>query len=249
MAEVRRLTDYVKGEVRNFEVISIEGGKELKEYLNELGIREGVKVSFQGSLTHEHRGPLGLELEGKKLVLAQGIADKVIMDVNGVEKHLLEMEAGENGILKKIAAGKEARDILEKLGLKEGTKIKVSGHVAEESFKIKVDDKELELCTGEASKILVENGGQSLQLSYLAPGDRGKIAGIIGGIHLEERLKEAGIGIGKEIELISRKTTAGLAKHAGCIFYLTVDNQLAVSIGRGMAEKVMVSPINQGGLK
>jgi len=49
--------------------------------------------------------------------------------------------------------------------------------------------------------------------------------------------------------LISRKETSGLAKHAGCIFYLTVDNQLAVSIGRGMAEKVMVSPINQGGLK
>ena len=168
MAEVGRLTDYIKGEVRNFEVISIEGGKELKEYLEELDIREGVKVSFQGSL-----------------------------------------------------------------------------HVAEESFNLKVDDKELELCTGEASKILVENGGQSLQLSYLAPGDRGKIAGIIGGIHLEERLKEAGIGIGKEIELVSRKETSGLAKHAGCIFYLTVDNQLAVSIGRGMAEKVMVSPINQ----
>ncbi|CAD7773310.1 MAG: hypothetical protein KCCBMMGE_00157 [Candidatus Methanoperedenaceae archaeon GB37] len=50
MAEVGRLTDYVKGEARNFEVISIEGGKELKEYLNELGIREGTKVSFQGSL-------------------------------------------------------------------------------------------------------------------------------------------------------------------------------------------------------
>ncbi|CAD7778471.1 hypothetical protein DMNBHIDG_01806 [Candidatus Methanoperedenaceae archaeon GB37] len=47
------------------------------------------------------------------------------------------MEAGENGILKRIAAGKEARDILEKLGLKEGTKIKVTGHVAEESFDLK----------------------------------------------------------------------------------------------------------------
>jgi len=242
MAKVGRLTDYIKGEVKDFEVISIEGGKELKEYLEELGIREGVKISFQGSLTHEHKGPLGLEIEGKKLVLAQGIADKVIMDVNGVEKHLLEMEAGESGILKRIAAGKEASDILKKLGLKENTKIKVTGHVAEESFHIKVDDKELELCTGEASKILVEKDGQNLQLNYLAPGDSGKIAGIIGGIHLKERLKEE-IGIGKDIKLISRKATAGLGKHAGCIFYLTVNNQLSVSIGRGMAEKIMVSPI------
>ncbi len=134
MADVKRLTDWLGSEQVRFEVVRIEGGRDLKEYLRELGIEEGKEVVFESTLTHEHRGPLAVERDGKEVILAQGLANKVLVEVNGNQKHLLALEAGDNGIIKGFEAGKEVKDGLEKLGLKEGLNIKVKGHVAEEIY-------------------------------------------------------------------------------------------------------------------
>jgi len=243
MAEVKRLTDWVGSEQKKFEVVRIEGGADLKNYLKELGIEEGKEVVFESILTHEHRGPLAIEVDGKEVILAQGIANRVLVEVNGKQKRLLELEAGDSGTIKGFEAGKALKDGLEKLGLKERLNVKVKGHAAEEAYTIEANGQQIELCIGEASKLLVKVGDNILQLCHLEAGSEGELIDVISGVALEERLKKAGIEKGKKIKLASRKATSGPAKHLGCVFYLTVESGARVSIGHGMAEKIMVTPV------
>ncbi len=245
MAEIKSLKDWVKSEHKRFEVVGIEGGKDLKEYLEDLGIKEGEEIKLKSTFSHKHRGPLAVEIQGKEIVLAQGIADKVIVKTgNGKHMRLLELEAGDDGVIIGIEGGKKIKDELEQLGLKEGENIKVKGHLAEENYTIVSNGNQIELCTGEASKLLIKVGDRIFQLCQLEVGAEGKFVDIISGIALEERLKKAGIEKGKNIKLISRKSTTGPAKHIGCIFYLTVLGGTTISIGHGMAEKIMVSPLD-----
>jgi len=204
-----------------------------------LGIKEGEEIELESTFSHEHRGPLAVEIQGKEIVLAQGIANKMVVETgNGKFVHLLELEAGDNGVVKEIEGGKEIRDGLEHLGLKVGESIKVKGHLAEENYTIEFNGNQIELCTGEASKLLIKVGDKVFQLCQLEADAEGEFVGIISGIALEERPKKAGIEKGENIKLVSRKSTTGPAKHIGCIFYLTLPGGTTVSVGHGMAEKI-----------
>jgi len=242
MADVKALKDWIESKYNKFKVVRIEGGAQIKEYLKELGIEEGTEVVLEAALTHEHRGPLAVEVDGKEVILAQGIANRVFVEVN-IQKRLLELEAGNSGTIKGFEAGKALKDGLEKLGLKEGLNVKVKGHTAEEAYTIEANGQQIELYIGKASKLLVKVGDNILQLCHLEAGTEGELIDIISGIDLEERLKESGIEKGKRIKLVSKKATSGPAKHRGCVFYLTVGSGPLVSIGHGMAEKIMLTPV------
>ncbi len=243
--ELKSLANYIKEkEKKNFEVVRIEGGKELKQHLIELGIQEGATLSLQETIKHEHTGPLAIEVEGKEIAVAQGIAKRIIMDVNGTEKLLLEMEANDTGKIKKLEDFKDVGYNLENLGIKEGASIKVIGHLAHQSYKVKQENKEIELCPGEAAKILVEKDGKTLQLIYLKPGDKAIIVGLIEGFNLETRFKDMGIKLGKEIMLSAVEHLGDIPpKHMGDVYSINVNNKYPATIGSGIAEKIIVRPI------
>jgi len=242
MSEVKALSEFLQNGYTKFEVVKIEGGRELKDYLKEEGLEEGKILVLEPAIVHEHHGPLAVEFDSKEVMLSQGIAEKIVVESHGTKKNLLELEANDTGIIKSFECGKKVKEGLDKIGLKENISIKVKGHLADETYNIQCNGQSAELCTGEASMILIKSGEKILQLPQLKTGDEGKLEYIISGIALEERLKDAGIQVGKTIKLVSIKSVSGPAKHIGCNFHFLIEGK-RVSIGHGISQKIRVKPV------
>ncbi|MGC9257401.1 FeoA domain-containing protein [Desulfurella sp.] len=242
MSEVKALSEFLQNGHTKFEVVKIEGGKELRDYLEQEGIKEGKILVLEPTIVHEHHGPLAVEFDSKEVILSQGIAEKIIVEAHGTKKNLLELEANDTGIIKSFECGKKIKEGLDKIGLKVNINIKVKGHLTDETYNIQCNGQLAELCTGEASMLLIKTGEKILQLPQLKTGDEGKLEYIISGIALEERLKDAGIQVGKTIKLISKTSVSGPAKHIGCNFHFLVEGKMA-SIGHGITQKIKVKPV------
>ncbi len=242
MSEVKALSEFLQNGHVKFEVVKIEGGRELKDYLKEEGVEEGKILVLEPTVIHEHHGPLAVEFDSKEVILTQGIAEKIIVEAYGAKKNLLELEANDTGIIKSFNCGKKVKEGLDKIGLKENINIKVKGHLTDETYNIQCNGQSVELCTGEASMLLINTGEKILQLPQFKTGDEGKLEYIISGIALEERLKDAGIQIGKTIKLASKTSVSGPAKHIGCTFHFLVEGK-RVSIGHGIAQKIKVKSV------
>jgi Fe2+ transport system protein FeoA len=77
-----------------------------------------------------------------------------------------------------------------------------------------IDDKEISMGEGQASKVLIERDGEFIQINYLGEGDKAKISNIIGGDSLKEKFELLGMVEGKEITLVRKETSPPSPKRA-----------------------------------
>ena len=204
-----------------------------------MGIEEGIELTVVAAEpVHVHAGPISLKTEEGEAVIARGWADKVYVEKGGETIPLLRLESGEKGIVSSIEGGKVLVDWLSRIGIKQGRKVEFLRHLPDDTMVFKLDGKEIKMGEGQASKVLVNRAGKSIQINYLREGEKEKISKVLGGTGLVEKFKEMGIEEGKEITLVKREAVPPVPKR-GAYVLAKVGEQL-VTIGRGIAEKVQV---------
>ena len=220
-------------------VKKIEGGTDIKEHLGNLGVREGVELSILATGPHhKHRGPLCIEIDGKEIIVAQGLADKAYVEKSKKKLSLLDMEKGDRGNIVSVGGGIEFENWLSELGVKEGVEVSILRHIPDDALIFKTGNKEIKLGEGEASKIFVEYKEKSIQSNYLKQGMNAKITKIIGGTELTERLEEIGIKEGTKISFVRKEEQAPISGKGKYVQAKIGENTIA--IGHGMAEKIWV---------
>ncbi|MBW2637003.1 MAG: ferrous iron transport protein A, partial [Deltaproteobacteria bacterium] len=89
-------------------VKEITGGLDVKEHLEELGVKEGVELNVVATEpVHVHWGPISLALGDQEIVIARGWADKIYVDKEGSILPLLRLEEGDKGTVISIEGGKD----------------------------------------------------------------------------------------------------------------------------------------------
>jgi len=220
-------------------VKKIDGGLEVKRNLEELGILEETELTIVATEpVHVHAGPISLKTAGREAVVARGWADKVYVEKGGRMLPLLMLEEGEKGTVKTIEGGKVFEDNFSELGIEKGNEIEFLRHLPDDTLVFKIDDTEIRMGEGQASKLLVEHEEQSIQINYLKEGEKAKISKIIGGTGLKDKFEQLGIKEGKEITLVRKETPAPSPKRGN--YVLAKIGEQLVTIGRGLAEKVWV---------
>ncbi|MEA2075044.1 MAG: FeoA family protein [Euryarchaeota archaeon] len=220
-------------------VKKIDGGLEVKRNLEELGILEETELTIVATEpVHVHAGPISLKTAGREAVVARGWADKVYVEKGGRMLPLLMLEEGEKGTVKTIEGGKTFEDNFSELGIEKGNEIEFLRHLPDDTLVFKIDDTEIRMGEGQASKLLVEHEEQSIQINYLKEGEKAKISKIIGGTGLKDKFEQLGIKEGKEITLVRKETPAPSPKRGN--YVLAKIGEQLVTIGRGLAEKVWV---------
>ena len=233
-----KLLSEVEPEVK-VSVKRIDGGLEVKGNLEELGISEGTELTVVATEpVHVHAGPISLRVAGKETVVARGWADKVYVERGGETVPLLRLEAGEKGTVSTIEGGKVFEDFFALLGIEKGKEIEFLRHLPDDTLVLKIDDHEISMGEGQASKLMAERGGKNIQINYLGENEKAKISKIIGGTSLKEKFEQMGVVEGKEITLVRKETPAPSPKR-GTYVLAKLGEQL-VTIGRGLAEKVWV---------
>ena len=233
-----KLLSEVEPEVK-VSVKRIDGGLEVKGNLEELGISEGTELTVVATEpVHVHAGPISLRVAGKETVVARGWADKVYVERGGATVPLLRLEAGEKGTVGTIEGGKVFEDFFALLGIEKGKEIEFLHHLPDDTLVLKIDDHEISMGEGQASKLMAERGGKNIQINYLGENEKAKISKIIGGTSLKEKFEQMGVVEGKEITLVRKETPAPSPKR-GTYVLAKLGEQL-VTIGRGLAEKVWV---------
>ncbi|MDI6885741.1 MAG: FeoA family protein [archaeon] len=233
-----KLLSEVEPEVK-VAVKRIDGGLEVKGHLEELGIAEGTELTVVATEpVHVHAGPISLKAAGREAVIARGWADKVYVDKEGETLPLLRLETGEKGTVKTIEGGKVFEGYLSGLGIEKGSEVEFLRHLPDDTLVFKIDDKEISMGEGQASKALVEKEGKSIQINYLEEGEKAKISKIIGGTSLREKFEQLRIVEGKEITLVRKEMPAPVPKRG--TYVLAKMDELLVTIGRGLAEKIWV---------
>jgi len=233
-----KLLSEVEPEVK-VAVKRIDGGLEVKRNLEELGISEGTELTVVATEpVHVHVGPISLKAAGREAVVARGWADKVYVEKEGETVPLLRLEAGEKGTVSTIEGGKVFEDFFALLGIEKGKEIEFLHHLPDDTLVLKIDDHEISMGEGQASKLMVERGGKNIQVNYLGENEKAKISKIIGGTSLKEKFEQMGVVEGKEITLVRKETPAPSPKR-GTYVLAKIGEQL-VTIGRGLAEKVWV---------
>ena len=233
-----KLLSEVEPEVK-VAVKKIEGGLEVRGHLEELGISEGTALTVVATEpVHMHVGPISLKAAGREAVIARGWADKVYVDKEGETLPLLRLEAGDRGTVKTIEGGKVFEDNFAELGIEKESEVEFLRHLPDDTLVLKIDDREISMGEGQASKVLVEREGKNIQINYLGEGEKAKISKIIGGTSLKEKFEQMGVAEGKEITLVRKEMPAPVPKK-GTYVLAKIGEQL-VTIGHGLAEKVWV---------
>ena len=221
-------------------VKKIEGGSDVKKSLKDLGVVEGVELTvISTEPIHVHSGAISLVLSGRGVIVSRGWGDKIIVEKDGRSLPLLQLEKGEDGIVKSIKGGKELKKFIsDDLGIKPGEKTEFSRHLEDVTLVLKIGDSEVRMGEGQASKVLVEKDGELVQINYLMTGEKAKIAKILGGMSLIKKFDEMGLKEGGDITMIKREEGAPSQKRGN---YVTakIGGEL-ITIGRGLAEKISV---------
>jgi Fe2+ transport system protein FeoA len=220
-------------------VKKIEGGSEVKASLGDLGIEEGVELTLLASEpVHAHVGPISLKVADKEVIVSQGWADKIFVEKEGAILPLLRLEKGDKGVVKSIEAGGGFKDWVSELGINEGSEVEFLAHIPDEILVLKVDDKEIKMGPGKMSSVWVEAEGKIMQTNYLEGGKKARVSKVLGGTRHEQEMEKVGIRKGREITLVGREV-AETPQRRGNYVLAKVGGQM-ISIGRGMAEKIVV---------
>ncbi|MBL7117604.1 MAG: FeoA domain-containing protein [Candidatus Syntrophoarchaeum sp.] len=233
-----KLLNEVEPEVK-VAVKKIDGGLEVKGHLEELGVAEGTELTVVATEpVHMHVGPISLKAAGREAVIARGWADKVYVEKEGETLPLLRLENGDKGTVKTIEGGKVFEGYLSGLGIEKGSEVEFLRHLPDDTLVLKIDDKEITMGEGQASKVLVEKEGKPIQINYLKEGEHAKISKVIGGTSLKDKFEQMGVAEGKEIMLVKKEMPAPVPKR-GTYVLAKIGEQL-VTIGHGLAKKVRV---------
>ena len=217
----------------------IEGGKEVIDHLEDLGIREGVVLHILAQTpTHEHRGALRLLAAGKEVILGQGMAEKIYMEKGDAMLSLLEMEKGDKGIVKALRGGKEFTSWVTDLGIDEGVEIEFWAHASDHTLIFETEGKTVKMGEGLASRVIAEYGGKTGQINYLKEGESGTIRRITNELSARKKLEGLGIKEGADITLsiiedLSPSPIKGRYTKARI-------EEGVITIGHGVTEKVWV---------
>ena len=133
-----KLLSEVEPEVK-VAVKRIDGGLEVKRNLEELGISEGTELTV--------------------------VATEPV-HVEGETAPLLRLEAGEKGTVSTIECGKVFEDFFALPGIEKGKEIEFLRHLPDDTLVLKIDDREISMGEGQASKLMVERGGKNIQINY-----------------------------------------------------------------------------------
>ena len=221
-------------------VTKIEGGSEIKASLADLGIGEGTELTLLASEpVHARVGPISLKVADKEVILSQGWADKIFVKKEGAVLPLLRLEKGERGVVKSIEAGGAFKDWASELGINEGNEVEFLSHIPDEILVLTVDEREVKMGPGKVSRIWVEAEGKTMQINYLEEGKRAKVSKVIGGTRYKQEMEEVGIKEGVEVTLLGREKGEVLPRRRGNYVLAKVGEQM-LTIGRGMAEKILV---------
>lgn len=221
-------------------VKKIEGGSEVKAYLRDLGVGEDVELTLLAvEPVHAHVGPLSVKIAGKEVIVSQGWSDKIFVEKEGARLPLLMLEKGDKGVVKAIEGGTDLRGWVSELGFNEGSEVEFLRHISHQTLLLKVADKEIKMGQGKASRIWVDAEGKTVQINYLEEGKKAKVAKVVGGARHREEMDEMGIKEGVEVTLAGREALEAMPQRRGNYVLVKLGEQM-VSIGRGMAEKVLV---------
>lgn len=220
-------------------VKKIEGGKEVIDHLEDLGIREGVVLHILAQTpTHEHRGAIRLLAAGKEVILGQGMAEKIYMEKGDAMLSLLEMEKGDKGIVKALRGGKEFKSWVTDLGINEGVEIEFWAHASDHTLVFETEGKTIKMGEGLASRILTEYGGKTIQINYLKEGEKVKVKRITNELSARKKLEELGIKEGVDITLSTIESLSP-APIKGRYTKAQIEEEV-ITIGHGVTEKVWV---------
>ena len=101
-------------------VKSIEGGKDFKDWVYELGINEGSEVEF---LTHISDEALVLKVDDKVIKMGQGRLSRVWVEDEGKTIQINYLEQGKKAKVTKVIGGTRHKQEMEEAGIKEGVDI------------------------------------------------------------------------------------------------------------------------------
>jgi len=221
-------------------VKKIEGGSDIKASLGDLGIEEGTELTLLASEpVHAHVGPISLKVAAKEVIVSQGWADKILVEKEGAILPLLRLEKGDKGLVRSMETGGAFKDWVSDLGIKEGSEVEFLGHIPDEILVVKIGEKEMRMGPGRMSRIWVETEGKVIQINYLEQGKKARVSKVSGGTRHKEEMDELGIREAVEITLVRRERGEASPRRRGNYVLAKSGGQM-VSIGRGMAEKVLV---------
>lgn len=221
-------------------VKKIEGGKETKASLADLGVEEGTELTLLAmEPVHAHVGPISLKVADKEVILSQGWADKIFVEKEGVILPLLRLEKGDKGVVKSIKAGGAFKEWVSELGINESSEMEFLTHIPDEVLVLKVAEREIKMGPGKVSRMWVEAEGKVMQINYLEKGKKTKVSKVTGGTRHKQEMEEVGIKEGAEVTLFGGEKGEALPKRRGTYVLAKLGDQM-ISIGRGMAEKVWV---------
>jgi len=135
-------------------------------------------------------------------------------------------------------ASRDFEGFLFEYGITEGSELTFLHHVPDRTMVFSLEDGEMRMGEGQASKVFVTREGKSIQINYLEEGEKAAVEKIVGGIHIKEKFEQLGLKEGAEITLLRKETPAPTPKR-GTYILAKVGEQL-ITIGHGLAEKVLV---------
>jgi Fe2+ transport system protein FeoA len=237
---MKRLTDVEPETTVVVKSIEGEASSAIKASLSELGIEEGVELTLMAvEPVHTHVGPISLKVGDRESILCQGWADKVFVEKGGEFLPFLMLEKGDKGIVRAIEGGKDFKDWVAELGIEEGSEIEFLRHIPHETLTLKIDDKETKIGPGKASRVWVEDEAKMFQLNYLEQGKKAKVSRITGGARHKQEMGEMGLKEGTKVALVGMEVSKIAPQRKGNYVVAKIGAQ-AITIGRGMAEKIWV---------
>jgi len=171
--------------------------------------------------------------------VSQGWADKIFVEKEGAVLPLLRLEKGDRGVVKSIESGKDFSDWVSELGINEGNEVEFLSHIPDEILVLKLAEKEVKMGPGKISRVWVEIEGKTIQINYLEEGEKAKVSKVTGGTRHKQEMEEVGIKEGVEVTLVEREKGEVLPKRRGTYVLAKLGEQM-ITIGRGMAEKILV---------
>ncbi len=150
-----------------------------------------------------------------------------------VKRALSELRPGEQGIITRVGSKGVFRRRIMDMGFVPGAEIEmVRAAPLGDPIEFRIKGYNLSLRKGEAEKIEVES--KMMPLSIASPGEKVRLVAIHGGRGARRHLADLGLTLGTTLEVV----------HAGTFGPLTVSvNGSRLALGRGMARKIMVEPL------
>ena len=101
-------------------VKAIEGGKNFKAWVSEMGIKEGCEIEFLTHIAHEF---LVLKIADNEIRIEPGRAAKVWVEDEGKVIQLNYLEEGKSAKVTKVIYGTQHQQQMKEIGLKNGAEI------------------------------------------------------------------------------------------------------------------------------